>query len=286
MGRFEAIFPTNIDECLDSLEKYGAYASILAGGTDLLVGIRSGTRKVRYLVDISGLSELRSIERGDGFFKIGAMATHSEIAENCSRIDCLRTAALSIGSPQIRNMGTLGGNLANASPAADLYPPLMVLDAEVELRSRKGERRISICDLPKGPGSTCINPEEIIVGVSFKLPSRFFSGYIKIGLRRALSISVASAALVATYKQDRFDIVRVACGAVAPTPIRMKSLETILSGSKFSSDLLRDASKAAESECDPISDIRATADYRRRITGVIVSRLIEEAARFGGLIRG
>ncbi|MGQ9603622.1 MAG: FAD binding domain-containing protein [bacterium] len=283
MARFKAIVPTDIDECLDFLDGFGAQASILAGGTDLMVNVRSGAKRIKYLVDISGLCELRSIEKGKGFFKIGALATHSEIAENLTDADCLCSAALSIGSPQIRNMGTLGGNLANASPAADLYPALMVLDAEVSLKSKKGERTVFICDLPKGPGSTIINPSELLIGVSFRVPDRFYSGYIKIGLRRSLSISVASAALLATYKSDRFDTVRIACGAVAPTPIRMRSVEALVSGKSFSDDLLRDASKLAESECDPISDIRATADYRRYVTGIIVSRLIEEAAKFGGL---
>lgn len=251
-----------------------------------MVGLRGGTRKPHYLVDISKLDELKSFEKLNGFLRIGALVTHSEIAEKASDIDCLCSAALSIGSPQIRNMGTLGGNLANASPAADLYPPLMVLDAQVSLRSKSGERLVSISDLPKGPNTTLLEPDEMIVSVSLRLPERFYSGFIKIGLRKALSISVATAAIFATYKQDGFETVRVACGAVAPTPIRLKSVEALLSGSSYSPDLLKQVAKAAEAECNPISDIRATAGYRRYVTGVIVSRLVEQAARLGRLKDG
>lgn len=279
---FEAIVPANLEECLDALSKHKSRASILAGGTDLMVGLRSGIKKPYYLLDISGLDELRSVDRSDWFLRIGALATHSEIAEKVSGIDCLSRAALSIGSPQIRNMGTLGGNLANASPAADLYPPLMVLDAQVNLKSKSRERTVAISDLPKGPNATILAPDEMIIGVSFKVPERFYSGFIKIGLRTALSISVASAALLATYKRDGFESVRVACGAVAPTPIRLKSVEALLSNSSYSPEILKEVAKVAQSECSPISDIRATADYRRHVTGVIVSRLVEEAAKFGG----
>lgn len=283
---FEAIVPSDLEECLDALERYGSRACILAGGTDLMVGLRSGARKPYYLVDISKLDELRSFERGNGFLRIGTLATHNEIAEKASDIDCLCSAALSIGSPQIRNMGTLGGNLANASPAADLYPPLMVLDAQVSLKSKSGERLVSIADLPKAPSTTLLEPDEMIVNVSFRPPETFYSGFIKIGLRKALSISVATAAILATYKRQAFETVRVACGAVAATPIRLRSVEALLNGSSYSPDLLKQVAKAAQSECNPISDIRATADYRRYVTGVIVSRLVEQAARFGRLTDG
>ncbi len=323
--KIEVLIPADIDDCLSSLAKYSGDCAPLAGGTDLVVLLKTGMRKhIKYLLDISSISDLKVFtitlpgtasptrlgidsqadvifeklkewrelaKEGNGAPKVtlGSTHTHSAIATSplLKGFECLIRGASSIGSPQIRNMGTIGGNLANASPAADLYPPLIALGATATLVSHRGVREIAVEDLPRGPGSTLLEPYEILTSVTFEIPSLpFYSSYIKIGLRNSLAISVASAAVFATFDGGKFKTVRVACGAVAPTPIRMREVENLLIGQSPSRQLAREAGEIASKECDPISDIRATRTYRRHVTSVIVSRLIEDAAERGGRFFG
>ncbi len=288
--KIEALIPCDLEDGLTLLQKYASDCAPLAGGTDLVVLLKSGLgRHVKYLLDISHLAELTSLEVECLHVRLGSIITHNAIATSqlLEDIACLRLAAESIGSPQIRNMGTLGGNLANASPAADLYPPLIVLGARATLQSHRSRREVLVEDLPTGPGSTVIQPDEILTDVDFEIPSQpFYSGYLKIGLRNSLAISVASAALVATFANGRFEEVRLACGAVAPTAMRMKGVENLVMGEQPSPELFREAAHVASTECDPISDIRASRRYRRHVTGVIVSRLLAEASRLAGVERG
>jgi CO/xanthine dehydrogenase FAD-binding subunit len=202
----------------------------------------------------------------------------------------------------------------NASPAGDLYPALLALDANVLLKSANGEREVSLEDFVTGPGETIIEPEEMLIATSFVDPGaggagenafgsgegagdageraggegegagdedgaagRLFTGFAKVGLRNALAISVANAALVARAADGALTGVKIACGAVAPTAIRMRPVEELLEGRVPTEALIEEAARIASSECDPLSDIRATAEYRRHVTGVVVSRLIRKA---------
>lgn len=158
-------------------------------------------------------------------------------------------------------------------------PPLLTLDAAVTLASRRGKRRVQLEDLTTGPGMTTMEPDELLTAVDFRRPrGAYFSAYVKIGLRKALAVSVASAAIVATSDRDRFGEVKIACGAVAPRPLRLREVEGLLRGAKATADLAGEAAQLAAKGCDPMTDIRATKEYRRYVTGVVVSRLVEAAA--------
>jgi CO/xanthine dehydrogenase FAD-binding subunit len=281
MVDFESVTATSLGECLEVLARYGSDAAVLAGGTDLYVLMETRMKTPRCVIHVANVPELKAV-KNDGEISVGAALTHSEIARlrETEDFDCLRAGARAIGSPQIRNVGTAGGNLANASPAADLYPPLMVLDAVLELKSASGSRRVGLDEFVTGPGITALRPDEVITAVRFSRPEgAFYSGFDKVGLRNALAISVANAAMVASFKDGRFDHVRIACGAVAPRPIRMRKVENLLAGQEPTDDLIIQAADITSSECDPITDIRASREYRRHVAGVIVSRLIENACR-------
>jgi carbon-monoxide dehydrogenase medium subunit len=287
MHEFDTIVPVDLGQCLGVLAEAGTEASLIAGGTDLHILMKSGLRMPRLLIHISRIVELTNISDSNGRIAIGSAVPHSRLASFASGegIDCLALAAGSIGSPQIRNMATAGGNIANASPAADLYPALMVLDASVVLRNSRRTRKVRLEELVIGPGETAIEPDEVITELVFEKPDqRCFTGFIKIGLRNALAISVASAAIYATSRQGRLDDVRIACGAVAPRPIRMRHVEDLLTGKQPTAELISQAEGAACDHCNPISDIRATAEYRRHVSGVIIARLLETAVE--NLIHG
>jgi CO/xanthine dehydrogenase FAD-binding subunit len=284
MKTFEAILPGNVAECTDVLAARGGEAAILAGGTDLFVLMKMGMRTPGFVIHTGGLEELRRTERRDGRIILGPAVTHSEVAASdlLAGLEVLRSAAVSIGSPQVRNLGTIGGNIVNASPAGDLYPALLALDATVVLRSANGEREVALEDFVTGPGETTIEPDEILLATAFDEPGadgpgKVFSGFAKVGLRNALAISVATAAIVARAQAGKLTDVRIACGAVAPTAIRMRGVEELLEGEAPSDALIEESARVASSECNPLSDIRASGEYRSHVTGVLVSRLIRRA---------
>jgi CO/xanthine dehydrogenase FAD-binding subunit len=288
MKNFEAILPGSVPECVQALAEHGSNAAILAGGTDLFVLMKIGIKTPGLVIHTAGLEELRLTERRNGRIILGPGITHAEIAgsELLAGLEVLRAAAASIGSPQVRNLGTLGGNIVNASPAGDLYTALLALDATVVLKSINGEREVSLEDFVTGPGESTIEADEMLVAAGFVDPRRgidpgeagsVFTGFTKVGLRNALAISVANAAVVARAGEGVLTDIRIACGAVAPTAIRMRETEELLEGKEPDDALIDQAARMASSECDPLTDIRATADYRRHVTGVVVSRLLRRA---------
>lgn len=277
---FEAIVPENLEQCLAALKTHGKDAVLLAGGTDLFVLMNTGIKTQRIVIYLSKVTELHESRQKNGEISIGPMVTHSELTvlDLLAGIDCVSAAARSIGSPQVRNLATAGGNIVNASPAGDLYPALLALDAALVLKSSRGAREVRLEDFAQGPGMTIIEPDEVLTAVKFLKPvGKCFTGFAKVGLRNALAISVANAALVAQAGGGKLKDVRVACGAVAPKPIRMRKVEKLLNGEVPTEDLMIEAGRAAASECDPLTDIRATKEYRCHVTGVIVSRLVRQA---------
>ncbi len=280
MSGLDCIPARDLGECLGALEKYAGEAALVAGGTDLHIVMRARLRTPRVLIYVGNLPELKYAREDKGEISFGPTLTHTEIAGDgiLSQVRSLQRAASSIGSPQIRNVGTAGGNLANASPAGDLYPPLLTLDAKVVVQGIGGKREVGLEDLVKSPGVTTIAPTEIIGGIHFQAPpAEFHSNFLKIGLRNALAISVANAAIMAASRDGKFEDVRIACGAVAPRAMRMRKTEALLAGEQPTAELVREAGEIASKECDPITDIRATKTYRRHVVGVIVTRLVEEA---------
>ena len=268
------------DECVRALAEWDGRALPVAGGTDLYVLIKSGIRSPRALINVTGIDELAGVRLEGDSISIGAACTHSAMVASpeLEDITCLVQAAGTIGSPQVRNAGTVGGNIANASPAGDTYPALMVLGAQAALRGPGGTRTLKLEDIPTGPGATRLRPDELLTRIAFERPpAGCYSGFIKIGLRNALAISVASAAILATARGGKLDRVRIACGAVAPRPIRITDVEKMLAGEEPTPELIAEAGQAVCRSCDPVTDIRANKQYRRHVLGVIVTRLVENA---------
>jgi CO/xanthine dehydrogenase FAD-binding subunit len=255
-------------------------AIVYAGGTDLLVRISQDPSYARQLVCLERIDELREVrDRGDEVM-IGACSRHTSLLENpIIRVNfpILIKALSSLGSPSIRNMGTIGGNICTASPAADTLPPLYVMAAELEIRSRDGSRRVSLIDFILGPGKTSLKRGEIVYAVRIKkAPEYNFHHFEKVGQRKALAIAVVSlAAALRVSDSGKVEKARLAWGSVGPTVVTSSEVEEALVGQPLSlSGLQKAVSLAREAVC-PIDDVRASASYRRSVAGNLLRRLLQ-----------
>lgn len=261
-------------------------ATLLAGGTDLLPRWKKESVPTPSLLDLKRIDELQGVTRANGEIRIGACTLMSEIASNAVVRDAappLAEAAGRVACPQIRNRATIGGNLCNASPAADTAVPLITLDAIVELASRGQSglitREVPIADFFRGPGSTVLSAGEILTHIRFDaLPKACFAAWKKFGTRPAMEIAVASVGLVLRRKNGLIKHARVAYGSVAPLPLRGKVTEATLVGCSLTTETIENCVSAARDEISPITDVRASADYRREMVGVMLSRMLEDAA--------
>ena len=277
----EIYLPETLTDLWPRLQPDNNAVAVFAGGTDLFVQIRAGKRpEPEVLIGLERLTELKNIAAEPGFIAIGAAASHEEIRENplvTKNFPLLVEALGEIGSPQIRTMGTLGGNLMTASPAADGLPPLYLYEAEVELATAGGTRRVKIADFITGPGHTGIEPGEILTRILLPLPPTLKQTlFIKVGLRRALAIAVVS--LAALYELDslgRITGIRLAWGSLGPTVVRLPEVEAWLCGRKPDPETLTEAGRLVSERVKPISDIRAGADYRRTLAGRLLLRLAD-----------
>lgn len=284
--------PTTLEEALHMLESLGEGAVVLAGGTDLLPQLRRETARSRSLVDIGRLPGLDSIELTNDELRIGALTTHAEIAASATlwdEVPALAAACRSVAALPVRNRGTVGGNLANASPAADSAPPLLTMDARVHLVAAQERREVPLAEFFVGPGETVLNQGELITAVSMELPnSRFGSAFLKYGNRSEMAIAVASVAVGISLAEDNEEItdVRIALGSVAPIPMRAREGEELLRGTACDAGQVKQAAIRAADATQPISDIRSSADHRRRLTSVLVERALvsalDHAKREGG----
>lgn len=275
--------PASLAEALQALSRWGKSAWPLAGGTDLLAGMRKGQISPQAVVDITTIRELGETGFQDGYVTVGALVTHSRI-EQGEELACLApvlvNACRQVGSLQIRNRGTLGGNMGNASPSADTLPPLYVLDAEVRLLSSAGERWLPVARFFLGPGQTARRPDELIAGVRFRPFEATERGFFrKIGQRRAVSISKASVAGAVLLEGGLVRRCRLALGAVAPTVIRVPAAEEYLAGKLLTTATVEEAARLAAQACQPITDIRSTVEYRRRAIAVLLRRGLLEIAK-------
>ena len=268
--------PATLEDALAALAAGGVP---VAGGTDLFVAARSGRRELPHaLVSLHRLEELRGVLRAeDGTLAVGALATHAEL-ERSEEVRgswaALADAAVLVGSPATRHVGTVGGNLANASPAMELGAPLLVHDARVEVDG--GKRTVPVADLHDGPGKTTLRPGELITRIL--VPNPGASAYVRLEYRRAMEIAVAgAAALVVLDGAGRIESARVALAAVAPTCVRAAAAEGALAGRMPSEDVLAEASTLAVEAAAPISDVRASERYRRAQTAVVVHRALLRA---------
>ena len=281
LPEFDLLMPKTLPEALDMLAEGAPDVAPLAGGTGLLVDMRGGLRRPGALVNVSGLDELRQVQREDGHVVAGSGVTIAELLEDplvAEYASVLRDGAAVFANPLVRNRATLGGNLSYASPAADTAPPLLVLDAEVELATRDGSRRVPLEEFITGVRQTTCCGNELVTAVRWPVPSPQSAGaFRKLALRKADAISVVSAAvLVERDGQGRFADVRIAMGAVAPTPIRAHAAEDLLRGQSPTPAAIAEAARlAAEATCC-VDDVRASAAYRKRVTDALVRRLLEE----------
>jgi carbon-monoxide dehydrogenase medium subunit len=286
MEEFEHYVPTTLEEVIKLLIKFGRAAKLLAGGTDLLVFMRQRRITPTCIIELSRIRDLTAIEeKQEGLF-VGACVRLGEIERN-SLIRRLfihvAEAAGNVGSMQIRNLATIGGNICTASPAGDMIPALMVSDAQLHIVGVKGRRIIPISDFFKGPGETTLEETDVLVGIYLPLPKpNTGTAFIKLGVRGAMDISIANVAARVTLNGtlQRVEEVRVALGSVAPTVILSKSVERYLVGASVKEAIEGLIEKAADSVMDevkPITDHRASAQYRRLMAAVLTKRALRIA---------
>jgi CO/xanthine dehydrogenase FAD-binding subunit len=264
-------------------------ARIVAGGTDLVVGTRQGKWKMpEHLVAIDRIAELRGIrETGDGGLSLGALTTHDDLATSDlirQRYAALADAAAIVGSFATRNVGTIAGNIVNASPAAETVGPLICFDAVAVIRSSSGERRVPVAEVATGPGRTSLANGEVLVAVELPAPAAGLgSCYARLEYRRQMEIAVVAATATVVMDGGKVTDCCVAITALAPTIQRVASAESALRGSDGGRAAAEQAADAAAAASRPIDDVRAPADYRRAMAAVITRRVIEAAvARAAG----
>jgi CO/xanthine dehydrogenase FAD-binding subunit len=255
----------------------------LAGGTNLIVDMRSGRHRPSVLVNIAGLDELRGVRRENGHIVVGGGTTITELMADPLIVEHgapLKHAAAVLASPLIRNRATVAGNLVDASPAADTVPPLLVLDAEVELTSQTGTRRVRLEDFLVGVRQTLRQPDELLTVVRWPVPpTRNAAAFYKVGLRKADAIAVVSVAVMVEYNDEgRCERVRIALGSVAPRVIRAHAAEDALRGQPLTDKVITEAAHLSAEATSPIDDVRGSADYRRQVAEALVRRLLAQVA--------
>ena len=278
--RFKFFEPTCLTEAVEILEQQEDVA-IIAGGTDLLVKIKTGIIKPSIVLSLRKIPDLNKLEHQEGHgLRIGPLVTHAQVAANAvvlERFSALAKACSLVGSPQIRNLGSVAGNLANASPAADTAPALLALRAELVLLGPKGRRRVGLSSFFRGPGQTVLERGELIEELFIPEPEKGTqSTYYKIGRRKALEIAICGVALAATPKEGHWWNVSLGLGAVGPTPILAIQASSFLEGQLWSESIINESTNMAAEQCSPIDDLRATANYRRTMVKVLVQRSIRE----------
>jgi aerobic carbon-monoxide dehydrogenase medium subunit len=279
--RFEYEEAKSIEEALSLLGKYNGKAKVIAGGTDLMVQVRDGRSSPELVVDIGGIKDLNYIRYDDRQgLTIGALTTIRSLERSPllqQHLPILSQAAGQLGSVAIRNVGTLGGNLCNAAPSAETAPALIALSASARIAGPGGERKVLLEEFFVGPGKTALGPGEILVEIQAPPPAPDTKGvYLKHGHRGTIDLAIVGVAAVVRFAQDgrTCSDVRIALGAVAPTPIRARSAEEILKGRKLDESIIEGSAKAALADTSCISDVRATAEYRREMVQVFTRRAL------------
>jgi len=284
MDEIEYLIPKNLEEVFRAVEKMKGLAKFIAGCTNVIPYMRAEMISPELLIDLSSLEGLNYIREENGAIAIGALTTISEVVASeiiQNQIPILFSAASRLGSSLTRNRATIGGNLADASPAADMAPPLLALEASVHTRcGGEGGREISLDQFFLGPNKTVLAEDEIITQITFLKPKDSEKGsYIKLGLRNSMAISVVSIAVMLEMEGKVCQKARVALGAVAPTPIRACRVEKNLEGRKIDQEIIQECSAVVKDEISPISDIRSSAEYRRLATSVLFKRAIQEVLK-------
>lgn len=282
------IAPASLEQALACLQQAGGDVTILAGGTDLTPQSQSGKIKIKHtLMNIRHIAELTGITLEGNEIRIGALTTITEIMDHAlvkQHLPVLAEACDHFASDQIRNVGTLGGNICNASPAGDTLIPLLVLDATVELASMPEaglyRHRMPLSEFIVGPGKTRRSSCELVTGICIPLPGPgHVARFHKFGTRPALDISTISIGIAGTLKQGILSNVRVAFGAVAPTPVRAALTEQALEGQRLDAATIEKVAAVARDEVKPIDDVRASAWYRKEMIHNITKRILNHVAQ-------
>lgn len=287
---FDYVRPRSLAEALTVISEHRSACRIIAGGTDLLIELRCGEsrgghdlRNVRRLLDVSAIPEMSSIRAEEGMVLVGAACAHQLVASSPllqEHAPLLCQVAGQIGSPQVRNLGTVGGNLANASPAADLAAPLLALGAQVTLSSRSETRTIPLDSFYLGPYRTVMDPDEILTEILFPEPApdnRF--AFYKIGRRAGMTKARMNCAVLGRTDDGAgiMSDVRIACGSVTPVPRRIEMAESLLRGERASESLFRRAGEVVSEEMIRQSGSRWSTPYKKPVIEVMVSRALSEA---------
>ena len=285
MSHFDYHQPDSLQEVIALLGRYGQEAVLLAGGTALLIDIKHGELDPGHVVSLWGIHSLEGVRvDGGSGCRLGALVTISRVAEALADLPALRglvEAARLLGAQQVQNVATLGGNICKASPGADMVPPLLCLDAMLVLDGPDGQRRTPLDGFLTGPDQTALRPAEVLTGIEIPAPpARTGTAFLKVMRRHAVDCSIVAVSARVTLAEDGQTVLtsRLGLGAVAPNPFRARQAEALLNGEKIEPELLRRTAAQARSEARPISDVRASADYRSMLIETLVQRALSKAA--------
>lgn len=276
--------PTSIDEAVSLLARYDGRARVVAGGTDLIIDLQQGNEHpVEALIDVTRINGLNSIREENDYIVIGCGVTHNQIVESIllqQKATCLVEASYVVGGPQVRNVATLGGNVAHALPAADGSTALNALDAEVEVASFGGRKWIPFTQLFRGPGQSMIDPtRDVLTSIRFKATKDHeATSFSRIMRPQGVALPMMNMATRLSVVNDRITEIAIAAAPVAPTPFRCTQTEAFLKGKPANSDSIESAIEALLTECKPrTSPHRATAEYRREVLPVLLRRTVSKA---------
>ena len=288
MRRFEMILPGSVKECVQALAQHGAAAKLVAGGTDLLPQLKNHLLKPGVVVDLSGVAPLRQLGEDKGGLRIGAAVTAREL-ERDARLQRppyrgLAESGALVGSVQVRHLATVGGNICNAAPSADMIPPLLALDAEAVIAGPRGERRVPLRDFITGVRKTVLGPDELLLELVVPDPGANSGGaYLRHTPRRELDIAVVGVGSQVTLAGGVCRKARIALAAVAPTPVHATAAERALEGQALTAQKIEEAAALAVEAARPISDQRGSAEFRRHLVRVLTRRTLTTAlARANG----
>jgi len=281
--RFEYIEATTIQEAISSLVKYDERAKLIAGGTDLLVQMREKTVRPDYVVDITNIPGLDYINYDEKQgLSIGALTTIRSLEESAElrmKYPVISLAASKLGSVAIRNLGTLGGNLCNAAPSAEMAPALIGLSANAKIVGPGGERIVPLENFFTGPGTTLLKKGEIVIEIQVPIPSPDTKGiYLKRAIRGSIDLAIVGVAVITTLesKNEVCKDIKIVLGAVAPIPMRACNAEEVIRGKRMDENLIEKSAEEAASEAKPITDVRASAWYRTEMVKVLTRQALRE----------
>jgi carbon-monoxide dehydrogenase medium subunit len=288
MAQLEYYRPETLDKALALLDELGEQAVPVAGATDVWVNLRAKKIAPRALVSLRGLAGLAGLRPDGSSLAVGATTPHGVVEDSAwmaEHFPALHRACSAVGSRQVRNVGTVGGNLCNAAPSADSAVPLLLYDARCVIRSSAGLREVAVADFFRGPGRNALRPGELLTEIRVPLPGpRTFSGYWKHTRRKAMELPLLGVGALVSLAEDGETVVkaRIALGVAGPVPLRIAEAEASLEGRRLTAEAVRDAAGIAAEKAQVRDSWRSKAWYRREMIRVLIPRVLTEAGAFGG----